>query len=116
MPALAVHGAHILAVDDVEENLDILVDALGTDYDVRVATDGLIALEMVSTDPPDLILLDLMLPGIDGLEVCKTLKSNEKTAHIPVIMVTAKAMIGEKMALNENVKRVASIASSTTML
>ncbi len=79
----------ILVVDDTEANIDILVYALGDDYEVTVAMDGESALESVSYHQPDLILLDIMMPGMDGYEVCKTLKEDQVTNHIPVIFLTA---------------------------
>ena len=79
----------ILIVDDNELNIDILVEALGNDYDVSVAMDGESALESVSDDLPDLILLDIMMPGIDGYTVCERLKESEETKNIPVIFLTA---------------------------
>jgi two-component system alkaline phosphatase synthesis response regulator PhoP len=62
-----------------------------------LAHDGEAALELVKRDNPDLIILDLMLPGIDGLEVCRTLKNNAKTASIPIIMLTAKTQESDKV-------------------
>ncbi len=79
----------ILIVDDSELNIDILVEALGNDYDVSVAMDGESALDSVSDDLPDLILLDIMMPGIDGYTVCERLKESEETKNIPVIFLTA---------------------------
>ncbi len=79
----------ILVVDDTETNIDILVDLLSDDYDVSVAMDGESALQAVEDNAPDLILLDIMMPGMDGYEVCKRLKADEKTRDIPVIFVTA---------------------------
>jgi len=80
----------ILAVDDIPENLDVIRAAFASEYRVKVATDGLKALQVArSPDPPDLILLDVMMPGIDGFEVCRRLKSDPRTGHIPVIFVTA---------------------------
>ena len=79
----------VLVVDDTEANIDILVETLGSDYDISVAMDGEDALEMVSEDPPDLILLDIMMPGMDGYEVCKRLKADENTKKIPIIFLTA---------------------------
>ena len=61
------------------------------------ASDGEDALDLANREHPDLILLDLMLPGIDGLEVCKTLKSDSKTKHIPIIMLTAKTQEADKI-------------------
>ena len=81
--------ATVLVVDDTESNIDILVEALGDDYEVSVAMDGEEALEVVGDEPPDLILLDIMMPGMDGLEVCRQLKAETATRDIPVIFVTA---------------------------
>ena len=68
---------HILIVDDSAENIDILVEAL-TKYDLSIALNGKKALELArSEDTPDLILLDIMMPGMDGYEVCEKLKSDE---------------------------------------
>lgn len=79
----------ILVVDDTEANIDILVDILGELYEVGVAMDGESALELVAEELPDLILLDIMMPGMDGYQVCKQLKSEKKTREIPIIFVTA---------------------------
>ena len=79
----------ILVVDDVESNIDILVGILGDEYDVSVAMDGESALELVAEEALDLILLDIMMPGMDGFEVCRRLKADSETKKIPVIFVTA---------------------------
>ncbi|WP_455757595.1 diguanylate cyclase [Sulfurimonas sp.] len=79
----------ILIVDDTETNIDILIDLLSA-YDVVVATNGVSALEIVNEDSPDLILLDIMMPEMDGYEVCQKLKNNYETKNIPVIFITAK--------------------------
>jgi cyclic di-GMP phosphodiesterase len=79
----------VMVVDDTETNIDILVETLGDDYDVRVAMDGETALQDISEDIPDLVLLDIMMPGMDGYEVCRRLKADEKTRDIPVVFVTA---------------------------
>lgn len=81
----------ILIVDDVETNLDIIVSGLGSRYRIRVALDGKDALKSVANDPPDLILLDIMMPGMDGYEVCEALKKEDKHFDIPVIFLTAKS-------------------------
>ena len=86
----------ILIVDDAETNIDILVDTLGEEYDVAVAMDGESALEAVNDDSPDLILLDIMMPDIDGFEVCKRLKGNSETADIPVVFLSALTEAEEK--------------------
>ena len=87
----------VLVVDDTETNIDILVETLGDDYDVRVAMDGESALEAVADDPPDLILLDIMMPGMDGYEVCRRLKANAESRNIPVIFVTAKSEVQDEV-------------------
>jgi len=79
----------ILVVDDTEANIDILVETLGDEYEVSVAMDGETALKAVDEERPDLILLDIMMPGMDGYEVCRRLKADEKTRDIAVIFVTA---------------------------
>ena len=79
----------VMVVDDAETNIDILVETLGDDYDVSAALDGESALEDIAVHPPDLILLDIMMPGIDGYEVCRRLKSNPQTQEIPVIFLSA---------------------------
>jgi two-component system alkaline phosphatase synthesis response regulator PhoP len=81
----------ILVVDDEEDILELVkVNLLREGYKVIVAADGEEALKLSKAQLPNLIILDLMLPGIDGLEVCRTLKGDPKTEHIPVIMLTAK--------------------------
>ena len=79
----------VMVVDDTEANIDILVEALGETYDVRVALDGETALEDIAREAPDLILLDIMMPGMDGYEVCRHLKKDPDLRDIPVIFLTA---------------------------
>ena len=79
----------VLVVDDTETNIDILLDLLN-DYDVIVAISGQSALEVALEEKPDLILLDIMMPVMDGYEVCEKLKSDEITKDIPVVFITAK--------------------------
>jgi len=86
----------VLVVDDTETNIDILMDILADDYDVVVAMDGEGALEAVEEDTPNLILLDIMMPDMDGFEVCKRLKGNPETAGIPVIFLSALAEDADK--------------------
>jgi len=82
--------ARILVVDDILPNVKLLEAKLTSEYyDVITATSGPQALERVVQDTPDLVLLDVMMPGMDGFEVCKRIKSKAETAHIPVVMVTA---------------------------
>lgn len=83
--------ATILVVDDEEPIQELLRFNLEKEgYFVRVAKDGQEALQHVENDQPDLIVLDLMLPGMDGLEVCRKLRANPKFQQIPIIMLTAK--------------------------
>ena len=85
-------GAKILAVDDVPANLDVLSQSLEADgYNVLVATSGEAALDLITRIAPDLILLDVMMPGIDGFETCRRLKANAETEGIPVIFLTARS-------------------------
>ncbi|WP_298445154.1 HD domain-containing phosphohydrolase [uncultured Ferrimonas sp.] len=83
------HNATLLLVDDNATNIDILVGVLRDDYQLKVALNGETALKIVADTPPDLILLDVMMPGMNGFEVCQRLKSNPLTAAIPIIFVTA---------------------------
>lgn len=83
--------ATILVVDDTPENIDILVGILSSDYKIRVAIDGPKALALAQKSTPDIILLDVMMPGMNGYEVCERLKQDPLTCHIPVIFVTALA-------------------------
>lgn len=81
----------ILAVDDEADILELIRYNLARDgYDVDTAASGEIALEKARRSMPGLVILDLMLPGIDGLEVCRRLKADASTARIPVVMLTAK--------------------------
>lgn len=81
----------ILVVDDEDDILELVRYNLSKEgYTVRCVSSGEEALEVARAERPDLIVLDLMLPGIDGLDVCKTLKADQKTSSIPIIMVTAK--------------------------
>lgn len=81
----------ILIVDDAKENINILAELLRTDFKIRAATSGEKALEIAFSDnPPDLILLDVIMPVMDGYEVCIQLKASSQTKDIPVIFVTGK--------------------------
>lgn len=79
----------ILVVDDTPANIEILSSVLGEEHDILFATSGEDALELAGSERPDLILLDIMMPGLDGYEVCKRLKRDECTKGIPVIFITA---------------------------
>lgn len=83
-------SARILIVDDIEANRRLLQAKLEAQYhSVLLASNGLQALELAATKDPEIILLDVMMPGMDGYEVCRRLKANPATNHIPVVMVTA---------------------------
>ena len=79
----------ILAVDDTPENLDVVKGILAKDYVVKVAINGPMALKIAEKQTPDLVLLDVMMPGMDGHEVCRRLKENPHTRDVPVIFLTA---------------------------
>lgn len=81
----------ILVVDDTSSNIMILSSLLKENYRVKVATSGEKAISIVQSDPPDLILLDIMMPGIDGYETCRRIKADPKYSDIPVIFLTAKS-------------------------
>lgn len=87
----------VLIVDDTPMNIQVLSGMLSKEYEVRIATRGDKALEIARSDmPPDLILLDIMMPEMDGYEVCKQLKADPNTAEIPVMFVTAKSEIEDE--------------------
>ncbi len=82
--------ARILVVDDTPSNVKLLADVLGArGYAVLTAASGAAALETIKREPPDLVLLDVMMPGMSGYEVCRTLREDPATAMLPVVMVTA---------------------------
>jgi CheY-like chemotaxis protein len=81
-----VQDSKVLLVDDTPENLKVLRGTLETEgYNILVATNGEQAIDIAMSASPDLILLDVMMPGIDGFETCRRLKADEKLASIPVI-------------------------------
>ena len=86
----------VLIVDDTPINLLILKRTLETDYIVRSAACGKDALTSAYASPPDLVLLDIMMPEMDGFEVCRRLKDNPSTTHIPVIFITAKNQLEDE--------------------
>ena len=96
MPTKDMKDCTVLVVDDTEVNIDVLVATLGNLYDIAVALDGESALEIASENPPDLILLDIMMPGLDGYEVCRRLKEDPVLTKIPVIFLTALTEIENK--------------------
>jgi two-component system, OmpR family, alkaline phosphatase synthesis response regulator PhoP len=87
----------VLVVDDAPENIRVLSAILGVAYRVKAAPGGEKALQVCAADPPpDLVLLDILMPGMDGWEVCRRLKTGERTASIPVIFVTGTADEGDR--------------------
>lgn len=89
----------ILVVDDEEDILELVRYNLAREgYTIRLATSGEQALRMIRQEMPDVVLLDLMLPSIDGLEVCKRIKTDPETADLPVVMLTAKGAEADVVA------------------
>ena len=86
----------VLAVDDTPENLDVVKGILTPEYIVKVAINGPMALKIAEKQAPDLILLDIMMPGMNGYEVCRKLKSSAQTSDIPVIFLTAMDQVENK--------------------
>ncbi len=92
------NNEYILAVDDTPASLRLLTDILsGEGYQVRSAINGELALHAATTQPPQLILLDISMPGMDGFEVCRRLKRNSKIKDVPVIFVSALSEMTEKL-------------------
>ena len=81
----------LLIVDDTKINIDILIELLGGVYDILVSLNSARALELIEDNHIDLILLDILMPGINGYDLCRVLKSKESTASIPVIFITANS-------------------------
>ncbi len=86
----------ILIVEDVELNIDLLVQLLEDDYSLLVANDGAAGVEKASKERPDLILMDMSLPVVDGWEATRRIKANAELEHIPIIALTAHAMRGDE--------------------
>jgi putative two-component system response regulator len=87
----------ILIVDDTPDNITLLSALLKDKYKIKIATNGLKALHIASLDPsPDLILLDVMMPEMDGYETCRRLKDNPQTNQIPIIFLTAKSQVSDE--------------------
>ncbi|MBT3661401.1 MAG: response regulator [Rhodospirillaceae bacterium] len=92
------NGASVLVVDDNPQNVELLLETLDDEgFEVRAASSGPIALNEAKNAPPDLILLDIMMPGMDGYEVCQALKADERLQQIPVIFVTSLTDSTEKV-------------------
>ena len=80
---------HILLVDDDESNITLLLGVLGDEYELSVALSGEDALESIEEERPDLVVLDIIMGGISGIDVCKKLKQDQKTSSIPIILLSA---------------------------
>jgi diguanylate cyclase (GGDEF)-like protein len=87
----------ILVVDDEMFNVKVLADLLSDDYKIAIAKNGEQAIERVRTKKPDLILLDVIMPGMNGYEVCRILKENPQTSDIPIIFISALNEIGDEV-------------------
>ncbi len=91
--------SRILAVDDEPHILKLVAFSLRAQgFDVLEASDGLAALDIAEKEQPDLILLDVMMPALDGYEACRRIKANPATKDIPVVMLSAKSQKGEQAA------------------
>jgi len=86
----------ILIVEDVDMNVDLLLQLLEDDYELITAADGAQGIALAEREQPDLILMDMSLPVIDGWEATRRIKSNAGIAHIPIIGLSAHAMSGDK--------------------
>src|SRR5690349_14287389 len=91
-------SGRVLVVDDVDVNVKLLEAKLSSEYfDVLTASNGATALTIAASELPDVVLLDVMMPGMDGFEVCRRLKADPKTADIPVVMVTALSDAADRL-------------------
>jgi len=88
--------SRILIVDDAKTNIDILVEALQHDYKLSVALDGAAALRSVEKNTPDLVLLDIVMPGVDGYEVCRQIRAQESTRELPIMFLSALEDVKDK--------------------
>lgn len=87
----------ILVVEDNRDNMTLIVDVLTSlDYSVLQAHDGEVGVELATNEQPDLILMDLSLPRMDGWTATRTIKANDDLRHIPIIALTAHAMVGDR--------------------
>lgn len=91
----------ILVVDDAEFNRDLLVQLLEDEYQVLVAVDGSEGVKKAEQEKPDLILMDLGMPVMDGWEATRRIKANSELKHIPIIAVTSHAMVGDEIQARE---------------
>src|SRR3954469_235618 len=92
----------VLVVDDGAANRELIRMFLSTiDCDVRLAADGVMALEMIEADPPDLVLLDVRMPHMDGYEVCRRIKAMPRGKLLPVVMITGLSQTRHRVAALE---------------
>ncbi|MGH7775419.1 MAG: response regulator [Candidatus Binatia bacterium] len=91
----------ILVVDDAEFNRDLVIQLLGDEYEMLVAVDGEEAVRKTEEEKPDLILMDLGMPVMDGWEATRRIKANSELKHIPIIAVTSHAMVGDEIQARE---------------
>ena len=89
--------SRILSVDDNPDNNEIIQEILSDDYEVRIAASGEEALQIAPEFKPDLILLDIMMPGIDGYETCRRIKADSSLKDTTIIMVSAKDQVDDKV-------------------
>ena len=92
----SISNPTILVVDDTPANIDIVTRVLSEHYFVQAAINGKVALKIIDKKPPDLILLDIKMPGMDGYEVCHRLKANEETHDIPIIFLTSMTEVKDE--------------------
>lgn len=98
MPSVPSHRGEILIVDDTRENLQVLCELLVTEgYLARPVSDGATALEAAAASPPELILLDILMPGMDGFEVCRCLKQDPRLRDVPIIFLSAVDDLSDKV-------------------
>ena len=95
--AVAGNRFVILVVDDTPENIDVATALLASKYTVKAAVNGPMALKIAEKQSPDLILLDIQMPGMDGYEVCRRLKADPATTAIPVIFLTGESDVAAQV-------------------
>src|SRR3974390_3787009 len=92
----SLSDCRVLLVDDAKANLDILVEGLKTDHKLSLALNGEAALQIAARTPPDLVLLDIVMPGFDGYEVCRRLRQMPETSEVPIIFVSSLEEVQNK--------------------
>jgi sigma-B regulation protein RsbU (phosphoserine phosphatase) len=92
----SLSDCRVLLVDDAKANLDILVEGLKSDHKLSLALNGEMALESASRTPPDLVLLDIVMPGLDGYEVCRRLRQRPETAEVPIMFLSSLEEVQNK--------------------